>query len=104
MIDDQEKVAQLLEKMKAHFPIPAEVPRGLARHLREQGASVPHHRNVLIQSALNGGDEGGILCAISPPGSETVVLTSLTHLKIPYRHPLEKEIRAYQKARTQKLR
>lgn len=49
-------------------------------------------------------DEGGIICGISPKDSKEAVVVSLTHLKIPYGHPLEKEIRAYQKARSKGLR
>jgi hypothetical protein len=71
--------------------------------LRSQGAFVPPHRNVQIYGVFYSGDEGGILCAISPTDSKEPVVISLTHLKVSYRHPLEKEIRVYQKMRTRKL-
>ena len=102
-IDDSIQVDALLEKMKKHFPIPAEIQRGPANYLRSQGLVISPHRNVQIQSVFYAGDEGGIMCAISPKDSTEPVVISLTHLKIPYQHPLEKEIRAYQKTRSRKL-
>ena len=93
----------LLEKMEHHLPIRAEILRATAGHLIAQGVSIPHHRQVSIQQIFYHGDEGGIVCTISPPDSKEAVIFSLTHLKIPYNHPLEKEIRAYQKARIKKL-
>ncbi len=102
-IDDPKQVETLLEKMERHLPIRAEIQRGTARYLIAQGVSIPPHRQVSIQQIFYHGDEGGIVCAISPPESKEAVIISLTHLKIPYNHPLEKEIRAYQKARIKKL-
>ena len=89
--------------MEAQLPIPAEIQRGPANYLRSQGSPIPPHRNVQINSVLYTGDERSIMCSISPKESKLPVVISLTHLKIPYRHPLEKEIRAYQKKRTRKL-
>ena len=102
-IDDPEQVEILLAKMEAHLPIPAEVQRSTANHLRAQGSFIPPHRQVSISKVFYSGDEGGILCAISPKDSHEAVVISLTHLKIPYGHPLEKEIRAYQKARIREI-
>jgi hypothetical protein len=102
-IDDPDQVKALIAKMKVQIPIPAEIQRGTANYLCSQGVFVPPHRNVQIYGVFNSGDEGGILCAISPTDSKEPVVISLTHLKIPYRHPLEKEIRAYQRTRTRKL-
>lgn len=102
-IDDSIQVDALLEKMKKHFPIPAEIQRGPANYLRSQGLVISPHRNVQIQSVFYAGDDGGIMCTISPKDSTKPVVISLTHLKIPYQHPLEKEIRTYQKTRSQKL-
>jgi len=103
-IDDPKEAETLLERMEAQLPIPAEVRRATANYLRAQGSFIPPHRQVQISSAFDSGDEGGIVCGISPKESQEAVVISLTHLKIPYGHPLEKEIRAYQKARIKKLR
>ncbi|MEW6405009.1 MAG: hypothetical protein AB1649_24700 [Chloroflexota bacterium] len=102
-IDEPEQVETLLAQMEAHLPIPAEIQRSTANYLRTQGSFIPPHRQVSISKVFYSGDEGGILCAISPQDSKEAVVISLTHLKIPYNHPLEKEIRAYQKARIRKI-
>jgi hypothetical protein len=102
-IDDLDQAETLVAQMETHLPILAEIQRGTASYLRSQGVFIPPHRNVHIYGVLYSGDDGGILCALSPAGSKEPVVISLTHLKIPYRHPLEKEIRAYQKTRTKKL-
>ncbi|MBT3388909.1 MAG: hypothetical protein HN413_00705 [Chloroflexi bacterium] len=90
--------------MEAHLPIRAEVRRATANDLRAEGSFIPHHCQIQISSVLYSGDEGEIVCGISPKDSKEAVVISLTHLKIPYGHPLEKEIRAYQKARSKGLR
>ena len=102
-IDNPIQVETLLEKMAKHLPIRAEIQHRTANSLRESGVSIPPYRQVSIHKTFYHGDEGGIVCAISPPEDEKAVVISLTHLKIPYNHPLEKEIRAYQKARIKKL-
>ena len=102
-IDDPEQVEMLLAKMEANLPIPAEVQRATATYLRSQGSFIPPHRQVQISTVFYNGDEGGIMCGISPQDSKEAVVISLTQLKIPYHHPLEKEIRAYQKARRRKI-
>jgi hypothetical protein len=102
-IDDRDQVESLLAKMEAYTPIPAEIGRAQARGLRAQGVPIPPHRQVHIYEVLDGSDEGGILCGLSPAGSTEPLVMSLTSLKVPYHHPLSKEIRAYQKARLSKL-
>jgi hypothetical protein len=102
-IDNRGEVEALLAKMEAHTPILAEIGRVQARDLLAQGVPIPPHRQVRIYQVFNGGDEGGILCDLSPSGSKEPVLMSLTSLKVPYHHPLSTEIRAYQKARLSKL-
>jgi len=104
MIDDQEQVQMLLDRMQTALPIPATMTSGLMRGLRDQGKSVGK-RDVLIHSVVYSGDEGGILCSITVPSpkAKEVVLVSLTHLRVSLRHPLGAEIRAYQRARIGKL-
>lgn len=103
-IDDQNEVEALIAKMEEYLPISAEVVRKQAAYFHLQGIPLPPHRHIQIHSVLNSGDEGGILCAISPPNSKEAVLVSLTHLKINNRHPLFKEIYAYQKKRKAELK
>lgn len=80
--DSQKLVNSLIEKIERHLPLTAEIQR-------------------VFDSSEEG---GGIVCDISGSQSKEAIVISITHLKIPYSHPLEKEIRAYQKARFQSLK
>ena len=103
-IDDHNEGEALIAKIEEYIPVSAEVERKQAAYFQLQGIPLPLHRQIKIYSVLNIGDEGGILCAISPPNSKKPVLVSLTHLKINNRHPLFKEIYAYQKKRKAELK
>ena len=107
MIDNPKQTAELLFRLQAALPFPAIVSPRLAATLRQRspGAAVPKKGDVV--SVMNMGDEGGIMCQLST-GRETddgtVLLTSITHLDFDRRLPLAREILAYQKHRTKKLR
>jgi hypothetical protein len=103
MIDDYAQVQELMRKMEAQLPIPARPTSAFVRAMREQGISMTPNQELIINSLVYLGDEGGIMCDVTLPGSDTVTLTSLTHIRIKSSHPLAEEIRAYQMARTRKL-
>ncbi len=106
MIDNHAKTMELMEKMKAQLPIPARPTRAFARLMREKGVKMKPNQDLQIENVLYMGDEGGISCGLQWPGrdqEETAVVTSLTHIRVKAGHPLAKDIRAYQVARTQKL-
>ncbi len=103
MIDNQQQVKELLRQMKEQLPIPALATDGMVRSMKRQLPELKRQRQLSIKSVLYIGDEGGIMCDITPDGSANVVLCSLTHVEIPNDHPLAAEIQAYQQARTQKL-
>jgi hypothetical protein len=104
MIDDSVQVEALMAKMEASLPIPARPVSGLVRSLKSKGVDLPRHQLLSIKSVLYLGDEAGISCDITPPGMEkTPIICSLTHLRVPPAHPLAKEIRAYQTARSSRL-
>ena len=104
MIDDQIKTKALMRKMEAHMPIPTRPTVGLVRTLRQQGINITRDQTTPIRSMFYMGDEGGIMCDVTPPGSErTPVVCSLTHIEVDPGHPLAEEIRAYQRERARKL-
>ena len=103
MIDDYAQVQELMRKMEAQLPIPARPTSSFLRGIREQGISMAPNQELTIKSLVYLGDEGGIMCDVTLPGSDTVTLTSLTHIRVKSSHPLAEEIRAYQVARTKKL-
>ena len=104
MIDDYAKAMELLKKMEAQLPIPVFPKRPLIHTLREKGTKITSQQMLYINSVLYLGDEGGIGCDLGLICDDKEVLVcSLTHLSISPRHPLTKEIRAYQRERTKKL-
>ena len=71
--------------------------------MRDNGMPIRSGQELLIESVLYLGDEGGIGCAIQLPEKGTVTITSLTHIRVEANHPLAQEISAYQAERTRKL-
>jgi hypothetical protein len=103
MIDDYSKATELMERMKTALPIPARPTRQLVGLLRSKGLSFGPNPRLEIKDVYYAGDEGGITCDVTPPGSKEVVVCSVTHLRIHPRHPLAAEIRAYQETRVRRL-
>jgi hypothetical protein len=104
MIDDYAKAMELMRKMEAQLPIPARSTGTFVRALREQGVKLPRDQELQIKRVFYAGDEGGICCdvTLSEDAKEAIVV-SITHLRVPTRHPLAKEIREYQQERTRRL-
>jgi hypothetical protein len=104
VIDDYDRAMELIRKMEAHLPIPAQPAVTLVRALRDQGKTIARDEELQIQSVSYAGDEGGIMCgmALSEEAKEALVI-SLTHLQVGARHPLAQEIRAYQVERARRL-
>jgi hypothetical protein len=104
MIDDYEQAMELLHKMEAHLPIRARPTATMVRALRDQGQGISRDRELSIQSVFYAGDEAGIVCALELlEVAKAALVISVTHLRIDLRHPLAKEIRAYQQERKRRL-
>ena len=104
MIDDYTKAMELVEKMEAQLPIPVFPKKPLIHTLREKGTKITSQQMLYINSVLYLGDGAGITCDLALiRDDKEVFLCSLTHLSISPRHPMAKEIRAYQQERTKKL-
>ena len=103
MIDDYGKAKELMRKMEAQLPIPARSTGALVRTLRERGVKIPGDQELQIKRVFYAGDEGGICCDVTLEGAKEAVVVSLTHLRVPSRHPLAKEIREYQQERARRL-
>ena len=103
MIDDEKDVYELIEAFNEHLPLRACATPALVKAVRQDGVDIKVNDAVEIDSVLFLGDEGGIACAIGLWGGKTVVVTSLTHLRIDRDHPLAARIHAYQLRRSQHL-
>ncbi len=103
MIDDEKEVYELIEMLNEQLPMRAYATPPLVKAVRHEEVEIKVNDAVEIDSVLNLGDEGGIGCAIGLWGGKTVVVTSLTHLRIDRDHPLAERIQAYQLRRSQQL-
>lgn len=103
MIDDEKDVYELIEAMNEHLPMRAYATPPLVKAVRQEGTDINVNDAVKIDSVLYLGDEGGIACSIGMCGGKTVVVTSLTHLRIDRDHPLAERIQTYQLRRSQRL-
>jgi len=104
MIDDYAQATALVNKMNASVPIPVRPTRQLVDTLRQKGVSLGHDPKLEFKKVFYMGDEGGIMCDVTPPGMETTpIICSLTHLRVHPKHPLAGEIRAYQETRVGRL-
>ena len=104
MIDNPATVARLMEQMKGHLPIPAFPSKETVRTLRRGGVKVSVDRPLAIKQVLYAGDEGGIMCDVTPGrDAKQVIIASLTHLRIAPDHPLFAAVLAYQLERARRL-
>src|ERR1700722_16708252 len=101
MIDDEKEAYELIAALNKHLPMQVYATQRLAKALRREGAKIKVNDAVKIDSALYLGDVGGIACSIGLFGGKTVVLASITHLRIGSDHPLAGRIQAYQLRRSQ---
>ena len=106
MIDQHEKTDLLIAMLKEALPIEANITSPLAKLLAEKSPDTPIPAKCNVTSVFYSGDVGGIICGldIGGPTTETAHLVSITHLALHPRVPLSREIEAYQRHRTKKLR
>ncbi len=103
-VDDYAEAIALTEKIKANLPIMARPGKQYLKLLKKQGGNVSSHEELVIDSVMYMGDEGGICCGIQPKeGDKQVQLVSITHLEVDPNHPLAIEIQKYQRKRTRIL-
>jgi hypothetical protein len=104
MIDDSAQVTDLIGKIEAQLPIPASPTSATIKQLRAQGLKIGAGRVLFIQRVIYGGDEGGIMCDVTPTkDAKSVLVISLTHLRVTPNHPLSRDIRAYQQQRIRRI-
>jgi hypothetical protein len=104
MIDDPAIVAKLMLQMEEHLPLPATPTSATVRQLRAQGLKISAERVLFIQRVFYAGDEGGIMCDVTPAkDAKAAMVISLTHLRVTSSHPLAKDIHAYQQQRIRRI-
>ena len=107
MIDHPDQVDRLLDRMRAALPLPARMTPRLLATVRDQAPGTPLAAVCRIARVDYAGDEGGIVCHLERDGGDEkgkLIVTSITHLEFDPRLPFAREIAAYQKHRTKRLR
>ena len=104
MIDNPGAVATLMEQLKGQLPLPVFPTKELVRTLRRRGVKASVDRALTIKRVFYAGDEGGIVCDVTPgQGAKEVFVVSLTHLRVDPDHQLFAAILAYQRERVRRL-
>jgi len=104
MLDDPEKVARLLAVLKAAAPFEVELAPPVVKQLRADKVAAANQTRQIVSDVSYLGDEGGIMCHIAPPESESALVISLTHVRVPRTMPLSASVLDYQKHRVKKLK
>lgn len=103
-VDDYAEALALTEKIEANLPITAHPGKQYLKLMKKRGESISSNQELVIDSVVYAGDEGGICCAIQPKeGDNQVQLVSITHLEVEPNHPLATEIQNYQRKRIRTL-
>lgn len=103
MIDNQQEVQELIALLEQHLPLRVFPTEPLVESIRHRGGDLTIHDPVEVESVLYLGDEGGIACAIEIDDGKSVVMASITHLRIDRNHLLAGRIQAYQARRVERI-
>ena len=100
MLSEEEYALDLIERLKPTLPMivtPSKVLIANMRQHNEYPIKLKPRQKLKVDSCLYLGGDGGIACSYLL--DHQVVISSITHLKLDPKHPLYKEMRAYQIAR-----
>jgi hypothetical protein len=106
MIDQHGKTDLLIARLKESLPIEAHIAPPLTKLLTERSPETPMPAKCNVTNVFYAGDMGGIICSldIGDPNTSNQHLVSITHLTFHRHVPLSREIEAYQRHRTKKLK
>ena len=103
MIDNYAQAMELMRQIQTQLPIPAYPTKALVQTMTRRGVKLNTTQGLSIKSILYLGDEGGIMCDITPAGQRDPIICSLTHLQISTSRLLGAAIHAYQQQRINRL-
>ena len=104
MLDMPEKADALVVAMKAAVPFEVMLTPEAITHLARQQKPVHVKPAGMVSEVSYAGDEGGILCHIRPAGAHSMVIVSLTHVRVARSLPFAAAAIDYQRHRVKKLR
>jgi hypothetical protein len=105
MLDKPEKTRTLIAVLKAALPFEVALTPELIADLARQDKPVTVKPIETVSEISYLGDAGGIVCHIQlDEEADNLVLTSLTHVRVPRTLPFAAAVIDYQKHRVKKLR
>ena len=104
MLDRSEKTEALLDAMEQALPFEVGLMPELIGGLARQQRPVAVRPVETVTDISYAGDEGGIMCHITPSDADSMVVVSLTHVRVPRTLPFAAAALAYQKHRVKKLK
>jgi len=104
MLDKPEKTHELMEILDAAVPFEVGLMPDLIDHLARQQNPVVIKSSETVSKVSYSGDIGGIMCHIQPEDAESVVVVSLTHVRVLRKLPFAAAVLDYQKHRVKKLK
>ena len=104
MLDKPEKTNKLLAELKAAVPFEVTLTPELIAALARQQKPIAVKSTEMVSEISYAGDEGGIVCHIRPAGADSMVVASLTHVRVARSLPFAAAVIDYQKHRVKKLR
>jgi hypothetical protein len=104
MLDKPEKTRQLMVTLDAAVPFEVALLPEFIQQLAQQQRPVSVKPIETVSKISYLGDMGGIICHIEPEDTESMVVVSLTHVRVPRSLPFAAAVLDYQKHRVKKLR
>jgi hypothetical protein len=104
MLDRPEKAEALLDAMEDSLPFKVHLMPELVARLARQQRPLTVKPIETVADVSYAGDEGGIMCHIEPADADSMVVVSLTHVRVPRTLPFATAALAYQKHRMKKLK
>jgi len=104
MLDNPEKTARLMAALKAAVPFEVNLTPEVIKQLQAKNVASPDQTHRTVSDLSYAGDEGGIVCHIQPEDAESVVVVSLTHVRVRRKLAFAAAVLDYQKHRVKKLK
>jgi hypothetical protein len=104
MLDKPEKTRELMAILEAAAPFEVALMPDLIDHLARQQKPVVVKPIETVSGVSYLGDVGGIACHVQPEDADSVIVVSLTHVRVPRTLPFATGVLAYQKHRIKKLK
>jgi hypothetical protein len=104
MLDKPEKTRELMAILAAAAPFEVALMPDLIENLARQQRPVVVKPIETVSGVSYLGDVGGIACHVQPEDVDSVIVVSLTHVRVPRALPFAAEVLAYQKHRMKKLK